>query len=76
MKKSCVFVKLHVTVDCLFDQKGLTKDQERSIVDFLQDNQAKMREISLRMAQKLADLCKMSPTRWQRLAETTCMKRI
>ena len=60
----------------LFDQKGLTKDQERSIVDFLQDNQAKMREISLRMAQKLADLCKMSPTQWQRLAETTCMKRI
>ena len=60
----------------LFDQKGLTKDQERNVVDFLEGNQAKMREISLRMAQKLADLCKMSPTRWQRLAETTCMKRI
>lgn len=44
----------------LFDQKGLTKEQERSVVDFLEENQAKMREISLRMAQKLADLCKMS----------------
>jgi len=60
----------------LFDQKGLTKEQEIDIVTFLEDNQAKMREISLRMAQKLADLCKMSPDRWQRLAETTCMKRV
>ena len=60
----------------LFDQKGLTKEQEIDVVTFLEDNQAKMREISLRMAQKLADLCKMSPDRWQRLAETTCMKRV
>jgi len=40
-----------------------------------------MREISLRMAQKIADLRKMSiqqlgdGSRWKRLAETTCMKR-
>jgi predicted AAA+ superfamily ATPase len=60
----------------LFDQKGLTKEQEVDIVTFLEDNQAKMREISLRMAQKLADLCKLSPARWKRLAETTCMKRV
>ena len=60
----------------LFDQKGLTKEQEVDIVTFLEVNQAKMREISLRMAQKLADLCKLNPARWKRLAETTCMKRM
>ena len=62
----------------LFDTKGLSKEQEVEIVDFLEENQAKMREISLRMAQKLADLCKMAPknNRWKRLAETTCMKRV
>lgn len=60
----------------LFDQKGLSKEQEVDIVNFLENNQAKMREISLRMAQKLADLCKLSPARWKRLAETTCMKRV
>ena len=60
----------------LFDTKGLTKDQESEIVQFLEENQAKMREISLRMAQKLADLVKMAPSRWKRLAETTCMKRV
>ena len=62
----------------LFDTKGLTKDQEVEIIDFLESNQARMREISLRMAQKLADLCKMAPqnNRWKRIAETTCMKRV
>ncbi len=61
----------------LFDTKGLTKDQEIDIVKFLDENQSRMREISLRMAQKLADLCRMSPdnNRWKKLAETTCMKR-
>ena len=61
----------------LFDTKGLNKDQEAEIVQFLDENQSRMREISLRMAQKLADLCRMSPTngRWKRIAETTCMKR-
>ena len=60
----------------LFDQKGLTKQQEKDVLTFLETNQAKMREISLRMAQKLADLCKMKPNGWERYAETTCMKRV
>lgn len=61
----------------LFDTKGLNKDQEAEIVQFLDENQSRMREISLRMAQKLADLCRMAPNngRWKRMAETTCMKR-
>jgi hypothetical protein len=60
----------------LFDEKGLTKYQEQDIIDFMVANQTKMRELSLRMAQKLADLCKMAPQndRWKRLAMTTCMK--
>lgn len=65
----------------LFDKKGLSKQQEVEIIDFMVENQTKLREISLRMAQKIADLRKMSiqqlgdGSRWKRLAETTCMKR-
>ena len=61
----------------LFDTKGLTKDQEVEIIDFMVENQKKLREVSLRMAQKIADLRNMSKTgdRWKSLAETTCMKR-
>ena len=61
----------------LFDTKGLTKEQEVEIIDFMVANQKKLREVSLRMAQKIADLRNMSKTgdRWKSLAETTCMKR-
>jgi len=34
-----------------------------------------LREISLRMVLKVADLKKMAPENWKDLAETTCMKR-
>jgi hypothetical protein len=44
------------------------------IIDFMCDNQNRLREMSLRMAIKIADLRKMSVTNWKRLAETTCMK--
>jgi len=62
----------------LFDTKGLTKDQEVEIINFMVDNQKRLREVSLRMAQKIADLRNMSKTgdRWMSLAESTCMKRV
>jgi hypothetical protein len=44
------------------------------IIDFMDANQNRLREMSLRMAIKIADLRKMSVMNWKRLAETTCMK--
>jgi hypothetical protein len=44
------------------------------IIDFMNTNQNRLREMSLRMAIKIADLRKMSVMNWRRLAETTCMK--
>jgi hypothetical protein len=44
------------------------------IIDFMDANQNRLREMSLRMAIKIADLRKMSVGNWKRLAETTCMK--
>lgn len=44
------------------------------IIEFMSENQTRLREMSLRMAIKIADLRKMSVLNWKRLAETTCMK--
>ena len=44
------------------------------ILDFMDTNKNKLREMSLRMALKIADLRKSFPTRWQAMAKTTCMK--
>jgi hypothetical protein len=45
------------------------------IVTFVEQNQDKLRELSLRMVLKLADLRKSFPKSWQAMAKTTCMKR-
>ena len=49
--------------------------QKDEIVEFVEQNQDKLRELSLRMVLKLADLRKGFPKNWQSMAKTTCMKR-
>lgn len=58
----------------LFPAYGMTPAQEQELLDFMFDNKDKLREISLRMAIKLADLRRMSADRWQAIAMNTCMK--
>jgi len=55
-----------------FDNIDIVRDE---LVDFIVTNQTKLRELSLRMVLKLADLRKSFPSNWQAMARTTCMKR-
>lgn len=55
-----------------FDFDQIQKDE---IVNFVVQNQDKLRELSLRMVLKLADLRKSFPKTWTAMAKTTCMKR-
>jgi predicted AAA+ superfamily ATPase len=48
---------------------------EDELVEFVVANQDRLRELSLRMVLKLADLRKAFPTSWTAMAKTTCMKR-
>lgn len=45
------------------------------LVQFIEDNRSRLRELSLRMVLKLADLRKSFPLNWQAMANTTCMTR-
>ena len=45
------------------------------IVTFIDANKSKLRELSLRMVLKVADLRKSFPSTWQAMAKTTCMRR-
>jgi hypothetical protein len=58
----------------LFADYDFAPEVQDEIIDFMNTNQNRLREMSLRMAIKIADLRKMSVTNWKRLAETTCMK--
>jgi len=56
-----------------FDHPEIAKDE---ILAFIDTNKDKLRELSLRMVLKLADLRKSFPSSWQAMAKTTCMRRI
>ena len=59
----------------LFADYEFDQETQDMIIDFMNDNKDRLREVSLRMALKIADLRKMSAN-WRRLAETTCMKSV
>ena len=58
----------------LFVDYDFDKQQQDTIIEYMWDNCNKLREISLRMVLKIADLVKISPTGWRELAKATCMK--
>jgi len=60
----------------LFSDYDFDEATQDDIIDFMHTNKDRLRELSLRMALKIADLRKMSMLNWKRLAETTCMKSV
>jgi hypothetical protein len=58
----------------LFHAYDLTAEQGEEILDFMDKYKDRLREMSLRMALKIADLTKVS-TNWRELAENTVMYR-
>jgi hypothetical protein len=52
-----------------------TQQEQAELVSFIDNNKKKLRELSLRTVLKIADLRKSFPTKWQSVAEVTCMRR-
>lgn len=60
--------------DGMLDVYEFDDAQKQEIVDFIDLNKDKMRELSLRMVLKVADLRKSMPNNWQATAQVTCMR--
>lgn len=58
----------------LFTDYDFDETISNEIIDFMEQNKARLREISLRMALKIADLVKVDANDWRVLTESTCMK--
>jgi hypothetical protein len=74
MRDKILRIRQIATDGVLFADYDFEPCVQDEIIDFMNTNQNRLREMSLRMAIKIADLRKMSVTNWKRLAETTCMK--
>jgi hypothetical protein len=57
----------------LFADYDFTQEQTDEVMAFIEANHSKLREVSLRMCLKIADLVKISGN-WRELAKATCMK--
>jgi hypothetical protein len=64
-----------ITRDGMLDayefEEGVTDD----ILEFIETNKKRLRELSLRTVLKVADLAKAFPDKWEAMAENTVMKR-
>jgi hypothetical protein len=61
--------------DGMLDSYNLEQIQKDEVVQFIEVNKDKMRELSLRMVIKIADLRASMPLKWKAVAAMTCMKR-
>jgi len=59
----------------LFRDYHFENDEGDQVLQFMYDNKSRLRELSMRMALKIADLIKISSDNWHALAESTVMKR-
>ena len=64
-----------ITNDGMLDSYKLEDEVVQDIVDFIDINKTKLRELSLRTVLKVADLAKAFPTKWEAMAENTVMSR-
>lgn len=65
--------------DGMLDSYGFSQTQKDIVVQFIDDNKKRLRELSLRMVLKIADLYTMSirdglGDKWMRIAEVSCMR--
>jgi hypothetical protein len=64
-----------VVRDCgMLDDYDLSDEAKVEVVDFINANAHRMRELSLRMVLKIADLRASMPRNWARVAELSCMR--
>ena len=64
-----------ITEDGMLDEYALGKSVEQEIIDYIDLNKKKLRELSLRTVLKIADLAKAFPDKWEAMAENTVMRR-
>jgi hypothetical protein len=64
-----------ITRDGMLDTYELADGVSEEILEFIETNKKRLRELSLRTVLKVADLAKAFPNKWEAMAENTVMKR-
>lgn len=73
MREKLIRIEQVAATGNLFQDYKFDKKDERQVLDFMHENKDRFREMSIRMALKIADLKRLQPKGWQALARSTCM---
>lgn len=63
-----------IVADGMLAEYEFSTEQQAELVNFIDANKKRLRELSLRTVLKAADLIKSFPQRWQRVAEVSLMR--
>jgi hypothetical protein len=63
-----------VVKDGMLRMHGLDSSEEEEVMNFIHENQDRLRELSLRIAVKISNLVKMGKPDWKRIAQVTCCR--
>jgi hypothetical protein len=63
-----------IVADGMLEKYDFESDEQEQILEFITQNQDQLRELSLRMVLKIADLCASFPSTWRDVAAVTCMR--
>ena len=74
MRDKILRIKQIASDGALFENMDLDKEAETEVIEFLEEHKNSLREVSLRMAIKIAQLRKSFALRWKDMARVTCMK--
>ena len=64
-----------IVKDGMLTAHALPAETHEEVIDFIDVNKKKLRELSLRTVLKVADLAKAFPNNWQAMAENTVLRR-
>jgi predicted AAA+ superfamily ATPase len=74
MRDKILRIKQIARSGALFEEMDISQVGQDEIIEFMDTNKNRLREMSLRMAIKIAQLYKSFPSNWKAMTETTCMK--
>jgi hypothetical protein len=60
--------------DGMLDEYDMPQERKDDVIEFIDENKARLRELSLRTVLKIADLATSFPSAWREYASTTVMK--
>jgi hypothetical protein len=74
-REKLLWIQHVITEKEMLTKRDVSELAQKQVLKFMMDNKEHLRELSLRMALKLADLRASFPQQWQNMAATTCMRR-